>query len=203
MKPSAVVTGVSCVFADQESYDASELRLRGMITEHLDFVLRGLRRFRVHPSNLDDAAQQVFWIVSRKLGRIQPGCERAYLFGTAARVAADIRRVQARRLQREVTLDNETEGSVRVDELLELKQARRMLDEVLSGMSGELRTVFLLAEAEGLSAPEISGQVGIPVGTVASRLRRARGVFETSVRRLRARNVRRPASGEFTAHSSI
>ena len=50
----------------------------------------------------------------------------------------------------------------------------------------ELRTVFVLFELEELSAPEVAGLTGLPVGTVASRLRRAREEFQLAARRVRA-----------------
>jgi RNA polymerase sigma-70 factor (ECF subfamily) len=62
-----------------------------------------------------------------------------------------------------------------------------MLDDVLDALDDDLRVVFVLAELEELTAPEIAGLIGVPLGTVASRLRRAREEFNKSVKRLRAR----------------
>jgi len=59
-----------------------------------------------------------------------------------------------------------------------------MLDRVLSDMDGDLRTVFVLYEFEELSMAEIADALSIPRGTVASRLRRARGDFRDRVRAL-------------------
>jgi RNA polymerase sigma-70 factor (ECF subfamily) len=51
----------------------------------------------------------------------------------------------------------------------------------------DLRAVFVLFELEELPTAEIASLVGVPVGTVASRLRRARGEFHRIAARLRAR----------------
>jgi RNA polymerase sigma-70 factor (ECF subfamily) len=51
-------------------------------------------------------------------------------------------------------------------------------------MESELVTVFILFELEGMSTPEIAQLLEIPVGTVASRLRRARAAFKTGAARL-------------------
>jgi RNA polymerase sigma-70 factor (ECF subfamily) len=51
----------------------------------------------------------------------------------------------------------------------------------------DLRTVFILFEIEGLSAPSIASMLDIPVGTAASRLRRARDIFREHAARLRKR----------------
>jgi RNA polymerase sigma-70 factor (ECF subfamily) len=61
-----------------------------------------------------------------------------------------------------------------------------VLQEVLDQMPLELRAVFVLYEIEELTMAEIAEAVGIPPGTAASRLRRARESFHAIVRRLRA-----------------
>ena len=167
---------------------ASERRLRSLVLEYRQLVARNLRRLGVAPSDVDDATQRVFLVVARKMDVIEAGSERAYLLGIASRIAWEVRRVEARRQRREVSLETETdaESDTRTDELLELKRTRVLLDRLLSAMPRELTTVFLLSEGEGLTAQEISRHLGIPVGTVASRLRRARSLFHRHVSRLSA-----------------
>ena len=70
--------------------------------------------------------------------------------------------------------------------LLDQKRLRQMLDRVLDALSDDLRVSFVLYELEGLSSPEIATLLRIPLGTVASRLRRGREAFELEVRRLKA-----------------
>jgi len=70
---------------------ADEGRLRTMVDVHFDFIWRSLRRLGVPPNDVDDAAQQVFWIAAKNLQRIETRSERSYLFGTALRVASDAR----------------------------------------------------------------------------------------------------------------
>jgi RNA polymerase sigma-70 factor (ECF subfamily) len=62
-----------------------------------------------------------------------------------------------------------------------------ILDAVLADMPDDLREVLVLAEIEEQSAPEVAAMLEIPIGTVASRLRRAREAFTKSARRVRAR----------------
>ena len=68
-----------------------------------------------------------------------------------------------------------------------LRIARLLLDEVLDSLPASLREVFVLHELEGLSAVEIAETSGVALGTVNSRLRRARTLFALASRRLRAR----------------
>jgi RNA polymerase sigma-70 factor (ECF subfamily) len=157
-----------------------------MLEEHFDFIWRSLRRLGLSADGAEDAAQQVFMVASRKLEQIPVDRERSFLFGTAMRVASDVRRSAAYR--REVAhadagLDIPDASSP--DELVDQRRARAMLDQVLDAMDIELRTVFVLFELEEMTTAEIASLVGIPHGTVASRLRRAREEFEAKIARLK------------------
>ena len=63
-----------------------------------------------------------------------------------------------------------------------------MLDELLEQLPDELRRVLVLAEIEECTVPEIAELEGIAVGTAASRLRRARGLFREIAARVQHRN---------------
>lgn len=164
---------------------ARRSRLEVLFTTHFDFIWRSLRRFGLPGDRADDAAQQVFMIAARKLDAIEQGSERSFLFGTAMRVASDIRKSAP--VRREVLRDDvglEIEGGPRPDDLLEQRRARETLDKVLDSMDFDLRAVLVLFELEEMSTTEIASLLSIPHGTVASRLRRAREEFERSVRKL-------------------
>ncbi len=154
-------------------------RLRGMMDEHFETVWRSLRRLGVPEAGADDGAQQVFVVAARRLDEIELGGERRYLLGVAVRVASDARRTIARR--REVPIDDEWPAASlpvtrprQPDEALEQKRELALLAALLDEMSDELREAFVLFELEELSAPEVGRVLDIPVGTVASRVRRAR-----------------------------
>ena len=68
---------------------ARAARLTAMAVENFQFIWRSLRRLGVPPEGVDDAAQQVFVVAATKVDAIDPGRERAYLYMTAVRVAAD------------------------------------------------------------------------------------------------------------------
>lgn len=186
----ATSAGPAAVAAPAERRD--DARLRSLLDEHFDFVWRSLRRFGLNADRADDAAQQVFVIASRKLDMMKPGSERSFLFGTAMRVASDARRAAFHR--REVPTEDagaDRVSSDRPDEVLERRRAREVLDRVLDGMDLDLRSVFVLFELEEMTTAEIAALLGIPHGTVASRLRRAREEFQAAVARL----ARAPRTG--------
>jgi RNA polymerase sigma-70 factor (ECF subfamily) len=157
--------------------------------KHYGFIWRCLRRLGVAPQAVDDAAQQVFVLASEKTARIAPGSERAFLFQTAVRVAMSIRRSYAQRREALIgeELDAIADPAPLPDATAEEVQRRKYLDELLDALTMDLRTAFVLYEIEGLDSPEIAALLQIPVGTVASRLRRARDAFSRAAERLRKR----------------
>ena len=173
----------------------AEERLRALLDTEAEFVWRSLRRLGVSPSDVDDAVQEVFVVLARRLADIESGRERAFLFGAATRVASTRRRTMRRRPEDgDVGLVEKPSDDLGPEELSELRQARPVLQEILDSMNDEWRAVFVLAELEELSTREIAELLGIPQGTASSRLRSARETFHAAVRRLAAQNAfpRRP-----------
>ncbi|HEX6765846.1 MAG TPA: sigma-70 family RNA polymerase sigma factor [Polyangiaceae bacterium] len=156
-------------------------RVAQTIDAHADAVFRTLRRLGVPASDVDDAVQQVFVTLARRIAEVRPGAERAFLLGTALRVAADFRRHRRRRRDEPAplpVLDPPGDGAESPERLLDRKQGLALLDALLARIPDEQRAVFVLYEIEGLTTVEVAELLGIPQGTVSSRLRRARTAFE-------------------------
>jgi len=158
-------------------------RLQRIFSENYRVVWRVVRRIGLPVEASDDAAQQVFLIAAERLDDIAEGSERAFVFGTALRVARTFKRRLARELPSEEG-DRNASPLPRPDELADQKRAREVLDAVLQELPADLRAVFILFELEGLTTPEIAELFEIPVGTAASRLRRAREKFRERVKAL-------------------
>lgn len=159
---------------------AGKARLEQMFRAHHELIWRTLRRLGLAPESAADATQQAFLIAAERLDDIRLGSERAFLFGTAVRLARSAFRT-SRRFQLEDDMDLRPDPNMRAEELTNRQRAREVADRILSRLDPDLLSVFILFELEGMSAPEISKLVGIPVGTVASRLRRAREAFRAEV----------------------
>jgi len=186
---SEPVSGPRLTCAAEMAAQLDNARVAEMLRAHFRDVWRIVRRFGVPENSADDAAQEVFIIAARRLSDIALGSERAFLFASAVRVAANARRAVGAR--RECADDDSLSEGVdprpNAEALLDQKRLRQLLDRVLDELSDDLRVCFVLYELEGMSSPEISELLSIPVGTVASRLRRAREAFEQSASKLKAR----------------
>lgn len=160
-----------------------------LVSEHLDFIWRLLRRLGLSAADADDAAQHVFITAAGKLGQIEPGKERTFLYGMAIRVAANMQRRLARRCEvPDGVLPPAAASDPAPDRRLELERARSLLDELLALLPREQARVLMLAEVEQYTLAEIAELEGIPQGTAASRLRRARAAFREQLERAQARN---------------
>jgi RNA polymerase sigma-70 factor (ECF subfamily) len=160
--------------------EASKARLERMFNEHHDFIWRLVRRLGLSPGSADDAAQHVFLVAAERLSDIKLGSERSFLFGTALRVARSQSRTD-RRWVLEEDMDFRRSQAGRPEDLADQHRAIDLMGRILDGMSLDLRTVFILSELEGMTMPEVAALVAIPVGTAASRLRRAREAFRAAV----------------------
>jgi RNA polymerase sigma-70 factor (ECF subfamily) len=155
--------------------------------EHFDFVWRSLRRLGVAASGLDDAAQEVFLVAYRRAADFEGrSTVKTWLFGIAWNVA---RRVARGPTRREEPLSEQVPSAARdQEESASRAEAVRALYELLEGLDAEKRAVFVMAELEEMTAPEIAEIADIPLNTVYSRLRAARSEFDSALKRRRARD---------------
>jgi RNA polymerase sigma-70 factor (ECF subfamily) len=153
--------------------------LSASLPDELEFVWRLLRRSGLSSADADDAAQQVFLVANAKQERVAPGKLRSFLYGTALRVAANLRRGVRRRheVADDAALAAEPGGATPL-ELLERSRERALLDAILAQLPEKLRRALILGDIEQLTLAELAELEAIPLGTAASRLRRAREEFK-------------------------
>jgi RNA polymerase sigma-70 factor (ECF subfamily) len=156
--------------------DAQAARFDALYRDHFDFVYRNLRRLGVAEGQVDDALQEVYLVVLRRIAVYEEGTQaRAWLYAIAARVASNHRRGERRRgtpdsLSPEA-LPHAGKGPF---ERVARHEAREVLHAFLDGLDEAKRHVFVMAELEQMTAPEISETLGVNVNTVYARLRAAR-----------------------------
>ena len=160
---------------------------------HADFVWATLHRMGVRHDDLADVMQEVFFVVHRRRCSFDGSSSlRTWLFGICIRLAKNYHRKAHRRRERSVVEPPEDRtwvgaGSSDPEKALERRRARRAAEVMLDRLSPDKRAVFVMFEVEGLGCDEIAEQVGIPVGTVYSRLHTARRSFAKQLARWHAR----------------
>jgi RNA polymerase sigma-70 factor, ECF subfamily len=165
---------------------ARHARFRSAIEPLVKVAFRVLQRLGVRDAEIDDALQIVLVTADRKFDDIPNRAElKAYICAACVNVARDVGRRRARRTAQSAPLDDLEEEPPALDadpaDLLERKQTLAMVQRVLETMLPERREVFVLYELEELTGREISEHLGVPPGTVASRLRKAREDFRQAI----------------------
>lgn len=157
--------------------------------EHFDFVWANARRLGVPPANLDDAVQDVFLAVYRRLPEFRGEASfKTWLFHFVLRVSATYRRSAGAQERRKAPERAEpAEGVASPETAVEGKQATELLHRLLGELDDARRELFVLVELEGVSIAEAAALLSLNVNTAHSRLRDARRDFEQAVARERAK----------------
>jgi RNA polymerase sigma-70 factor (ECF subfamily) len=152
------------------------VNLSAIHAEHADFVWITLQRFGVPQVELEDAFQDVFIVVQRRIASFDWACPlTTWIFAVCRRVASTYRRRADRDRSRREPLDEEmTDPGGSPEELVVDRQAQARLDRMLDAMDLDRRAVFVMFEIEEMPCAEIAALIGVPVGTVYSRLYAAR-----------------------------
>jgi RNA polymerase sigma-70 factor (ECF subfamily) len=180
-EPRATLRSIALSTSTEERARA----FRALYDANVDFVWRNLRRLGVPDCDVDDGTQEVFVVAHRRFEEFADRGHgpRAWLFQIVLRVASGARR--QRRRHPEVAdggtaIDRETIQPGQADALAR-REALSVLDAALATIDMTRRAVLVLHDIEEMTAPEIAGVIGIPINTVYSRLRVARGELQEAL----------------------
>ena len=173
--------GVMGTLSDEQLLDRFVDRREGAVFEaivrrHGPMVWGVCRRVLRDHHDAEDAFQATFLVLARKVASIMPR-ERLgnWLYGVAYQTATKARAMRAKRWAREGQVPDMPEPMAvpdnRRDDLAEA------LDRELSGLPEKYRTPIILCDLEGWTHQEAASQLGWPIGTVSSRLSRARSML--------------------------
>jgi RNA polymerase sigma-70 factor, ECF subfamily len=158
--------------------------------QHADFVFRNLRRLGVIESAIDDAVQDVFLVVHRRLGDFEARAQvTTWLFGIVLRVAQSYRRSAMRRRARlsDTPASDIEQAPVSTAEspieLLERREAQTLLHRLLDELDDDKRAMLVCVELEQMTVPEAAESLGLNLNTAYGRLRAARATFNEAVAR--------------------
>jgi RNA polymerase sigma-70 factor, ECF subfamily len=153
----------------------SERNFSNIYETNVRFVWRVLRGMGVSDAHVDDAVQDVFIVVHRRLSEFDGRHSiKSWLFAIALRVAHEHRRKIKRLGSHEPVDERLSDARPGPDEAAEQLQALRVLEALLDQLDDEKRAILVLSEMEGMTVPEIAAVTGIPLNTAYTRLRRAR-----------------------------
>jgi RNA polymerase sigma factor (sigma-70 family) len=161
-----------------------ESALAALVERHGPMVWGVCRRLLSH-HDAEDALQATFLVLVRKAASVVPReMVGNWLYGVAHQAALQARRAVVRRRARETQV-------IKMPDLEAMQQDQRLgeqplLDQELSRLPDNYRAVIVLCDLEGRTRKEVARQFGVPEGTVAGRLARARAML---AKRLARRGV--------------
>jgi RNA polymerase sigma-70 factor (ECF subfamily) len=157
-----------------------------------DFVWRSARRLGVQQTHVDDVVQEVFMVVHRRLAEFEGRSQlKTWLFGITRRVVGTYHRT-ARRKPTEALGEREITAAGNPEQSYAALQGHALLHALLDELEADKREVFVLAELEEMSGPEIAHALELNLNTMHARLRAARRDFEQALARHNARAWRSP-----------
>jgi len=163
-------------------------RLEAIYREHQAFVWRNARRLGADETWVDDATHEVFLVVARRLADFRgESSMRTWLFAITYRVVKAMARGLRGRALIPVAEGMEWAGDSGGDERA---TAELTLRRMLAALPEPQRLVFILCELEGMSSAESGRLLGIPTGTIDTRLRAARQALTDMAGRVLARERR-------------
>jgi RNA polymerase sigma-70 factor (ECF subfamily) len=174
------------------SVPSAEEDLGELYEAHVDFVWKSLARMGVREADRADVAHDVFVVVGRQLsGRRGTSSMRTWLYGICLRVASAYRRRAFRQREHSVGQVPETgeagpHSGVEVpspENALERRRTQEALARALDELPVARRALLVMYEVDDLSCSEIAEILGVPVGTVHSRLHKARNQLRRAFRR--------------------
>ncbi|MEM7157228.1 MAG: sigma-70 family RNA polymerase sigma factor [Myxococcota bacterium] len=158
--------------------------------QHAPMVRGALRQLGVPASNLDDAVQDVFVVLHRRIDDYEHGRSLTnWVWGIARGVASGYRRGERRRRRLHAELPS-PELDTPADRGLARHQAGVILDEFLGSLDADKCAVFMLADVEGHTGAEIAAKLDVNINTVYARLRAARRHFSVAMERHRTPSAR-------------
>ncbi|HZV06647.1 MAG TPA: sigma-70 family RNA polymerase sigma factor [Gemmataceae bacterium] len=170
---SEAIVSDSCLL-DRFVTNGDQDAFAALVHRHGPTVLAVCRRLCGDEHLAEDAFQAAFLVLARRAGDVKPReAVRAWLYGVAVRTARGARARAVRRRFREVPMplvpDRPILAAVAVD-----SDALQALDEEIARLPQHLRAAVLLCELDGMPRKEAAARLGIPEGTLSSRLGKAR-----------------------------
>lgn len=157
--------------------------------EHFEFVWRNARRLGCSDDWVDDAVHEIFLVATRRLPEFEGrSSERTWLFSITFRIVQRWQRDRAR--QRSHLARYVQEHPAASSDGEREAQAAEYLRHLLLQLPEAQRALVVLSELEGFTSAEIAESLGVPRGTIDSRLRAAKMALSRAIERDRKQDER-------------
>jgi RNA polymerase sigma-70 factor (ECF subfamily) len=176
--------------AAQSAAARAELTVQAVYEAHFNFVWRSARRLGIRPPQLDDIVQEVFMVVQRRLADFEGRAGiRTWLYAITRHVVrahfrSNARKPQALTADADSTCDTVDPGP---ESATLANEGRKLLYTLLDQLDEDKREVFVLAQLEEMTGPEIAEALELPLSNVYSRIEAAQKAFDRALQRQRAR----------------
>jgi RNA polymerase sigma factor (sigma-70 family) len=152
------------------------MALEALVRRHGPMVWGVCRRILRGHHDIEDAFQATFLVLVRKAASIAPReMVGNWLYGVAQHTALRARAIAAKRRVRERQQADVPEPTIMDKDLW--NEVQPLLDQELRQLPDKYRAVVVLCDLEGMTRKKAALQLGLPEGTVASRLARARSTL--------------------------
>src|SRR5262249_53892979 len=148
-----------------------EAAFAALVRRHGPMVFGVCRRVLRHHHDAEDAFQAAFLVLARKAAGVRHESLGSWLYTVAYHAALEARAVAARRRADERQVEEMPHPEVSP---VEVQDWRPLLDRELHRLPQKYQAALVLCDLEGKSRKDAAGELGIPEGTLSSRLATAR-----------------------------
>lgn len=183
------MVGSALAVAPSVAAASGRAEAEALYRENHAFVWRNARRLGAHEDWVDDAVHEVFLVATRRLHEFEGrSSAKTWLFAITFRVVQRLQRDRSRKQRQAERYVREQPPAV--GDAGDETERAEYLRYLLGLLPDPQRVVLILAELEGFTSVGIAEVLGIPAGTVDSRLRAARLALTRVVERERLRDER-------------
>jgi RNA polymerase sigma-70 factor (ECF subfamily) len=163
-----------------------------LVIKYQSRVLAIANRFVKDHAEAQDVAQESFIKAFRAMDSFRgDSAFYTWLYRIVVNTAKNYLQARKRRPQSSLALDDEEQFSEHIEALQDVEtpetklvrdQLKSLIDETIAGLSEELRSAICLREFDGMSYEDIAQALDCPIGTVRSRIFRAREIIDEKIK---------------------